>query len=285
MKKILLLLGASVLTLTSCMNDHDAIEVQPNAFTAQQLPATNTTISQVRTQYKSAIDNNNYEQVKDDQVFEGIVVANDLSGNIYQYVYLQGLNDDGTLQQQGGIGLGIKGMGCLYTILPVGQRVRVNLKDLYVGGYGASPRIGLPYINTNGAMRLGPMTLPYLASNVELVGKPEPEKVVARVLTGEEIKNTTNLSSLTPMLVKLEKAVISDAGWPFAHWEVGGDTYSEYHDITVGSTKVSQLLYTSTSASFAGDTIQPGVKTIYGLLNRYNNTPQLSLRSLDDITD
>lgn len=275
-----------MLTLASCMNDFDKEVVPASQFTAKDLPAPNTTISEVRSSYASAISGNTYEPIVDDMVFDGIVVANDVSGNIYQFIYLQGLNDDGTINNsEGGIAVGVKGMGCLYTIFPVGQKVRVNLKNLYVGGYGASPRIGMPYVNTNGAMRLGPMPLPYLSTNIELLGEPNPDMVVARQVSGSELNNPDNLTKLTPMLVVMKNAVISDEGWPYAHWEVGGDTYSEYHDITIDGTKVRQLLYTSTSATFAGDTITAGRKTIYGLLGRYSSSPQLSLRSLDDIVE
>lgn len=286
MKKILLIICAGMLTLASCMDNFDAESVSTTQFTAKELPAPTTTISQVRKAYSKDITNNTYQQIQNDEVFDGIVVANDVSGNIYQTIYLQGLNEDGTLNtKEGGIAINIKGIACLYTIFPVGQKVRVNLKNLYVGGYGASPRVGLPYVNTNGAIKLGPMTLPYLSTNIEVIGEPKPELVIAREVTGAELNNADNLSALTPMLVVLNNAEISDAGWPYAHWEVGGDIYSEYHDITINGTKVRQLLYTSTSATFAGDTIKAGKKTIYGLLSRYSSSPQLSLRSLDDIVE
>lgn len=286
MKKILLMICAGMLTLASCMNDNDAVVVPSTNFTAKNLPAPTTTIADVRKAYSSDIANNTYQQINTDEVFDGIVVANDVSGNIYQFIYLQGLKADGSINtDEGGIAVGIKGMGCLYTLFPVGQQVRVNLKNLYVGGYGASPRVGVPYINTNGALKLGPMPLPYLSTNIELVGEPHPEKVTARKVTGADLNNPDNLTKLTPMLVVMENAEISDAGWPYAHWEVGGDVYSEYHDITIDGTKVRQLLYTSTSATFAGDTIKAGKKTIYGLLGRYSTSPQLSLRSLDDIVE
>ena len=175
-------------------------------------------------------------------------------------------------------------MGALYSLYPVGQKVRIALKGLYVGGYGQSPRIGMPYINTNGAMRMGPMPLSMMREHVRLVGTPQPELVKAREVSASEM-NTNNITDLTPMLVVLNNAEISDAGWPYAHWEVGGDVYSEYHDISINGTKVSQLLYTSTSAQFAGDTIQSGKKTIYGLLNRYSSSYQLSLRDLNDVIE
>ena len=274
-----------LLVLASCMNKWDTPEVSSDLYSNPNIGEPNTTIEQIRKDYSTAISNSNYELVTTDKIIEGIVVANDISGNIYQYVYIQGIGDDGSvIPGEGGIGVGIKGLGCLYTLYPVGQKIRINLNGLYVGGYGASPRIGMPYINTNGSMRMGPMTLSMMQEHIQKVGTPDPSKAVATQVYASQL-TATNIDNITPMLVRLENASISDAGWPYAHWEVGGDTYSEYHDITINGTKVKQLLYTSTSATFAGDTIQSGLKTIYGLLSRYSSSYQLSLRSLDDVIE
>jgi hypothetical protein len=284
MKKYLILICAGLL-LASCMNNWDTEAVDNDLYSAPNVGEPTTTIKQLRAQYAAAISNSSYTQVTTDEVIEGVVTANDLSGNIYQFIYIQPIAADGTLDtSEGGIGVGIKGIACLYTLYPVGQRIRINLNGLYVGGYGQSPRIGMPYINTNGAMRLGPMTLDMMKHHIQKVGKPRPELVTPRELTAAEL-TSDNITRLTPMLVVLKNAEIKDAGWPYAHWEVGGDTYSEYHDIIMGNTTLKQLLYTSTSATFAGDTIQPGPKTIYGLLGRYSGSYQLSLRSLDDIIE
>lgn len=285
MKKHLIKIFAGLLVLASCMNDYDDITVSNDGFTATNVGEPTTTISRLRSTYSSVISNSSYEKITEDAVIEGVVVANDVSGNIYQFIYIQGLNNDGTIDtSEGGIGVGIKGLGCLYTLFPVGQKIRINLKGLWVGGYGAAPRIGMPYINTNGSMRLGPMPFAMMQTNIQKVGTPVPDMVQARPVVASEL-TANNITRLTPMLVVLNNAQISDAGWPYAHWEVGGDTYSEYHDITIGNTTVKQLLYTSTSAHFAGDTIRAGRKTIYGLLGRYSNSYQLSLRSLDDIVE
>jgi len=285
MKKYLIMIFAGVLTMTACMNDFDENEVSNDEFTATGIGEPNTTISEIRAQFSSVISNSSYQQINSDEIFEGVVVANDVSGNIYQFIYVQGLNEDGTLNtDEGGIGVGIKGIGCLYTLFPVGQKIRVNLNGLYVGGYGQAPRVGMPYVNTNGAMRLGPMPLPYMKTNIQKIGSPRPELVEAHEVTAAEL-SSANITKLTPMLVVMKNAEIDDAGWPYAHWEAGGDTYSEYHDIIINGSEVRQLLYTSTSATFAGDTIRAGKKTIYGLLNRYSSSYQLSLRSLDDIIE
>jgi len=284
MKKFLVMICAGLL-MAACMNDWDTEAVDNDLYSTQDFGEPTITIKQLRSNYASAISNSSYTQVTTDEVVEGVVTANDISGNIYQFIYIQPIAADGTLDtSEGGIGVGIKGIGCLYTLYPVGQRIRINLNGLYVGGYGQAPRIGMPYINTNGAMRLGPMTLDMMKNHVQKVGKPRPELVQAREVTAADL-TSANITKLTPMLVVMKNAEIKDAGWPYAHWEVGGDTYSEYHDISIGGTTVKQLLYTSTSATFAGDTIQAGKKTIYGLLNRYSSSYQLSLRSLEDIIE
>lgn len=271
--------------MAACMNDWDTEAVDSDLYSAPNIGEPTVTITQLRSRFASEISNSSYRQITTDEVVEGVVTANDVSGNIYQYIYIQPVTADGTLDTaEGGIAVGIKGIGCLYTLYPVGQRIRVNLNGLYVGGYGQSPRIGMPYINTNGSMRLGPMTLDMMKKHVAKVGKPRPDMVQAREVTAADL-TANNITKLTPMLVVLKNAEISDAGWPYAHWEVGGDIYSEYHSININGTTVKDLLYTSTSATFAGDTIQPGKKTIYGLLGRYSSSYQLSVRSIDDIIE
>jgi len=286
MKKYLIMICAGLLAFTSCMNDFDGEDVKTDIYTANNIDKANTTISEIRKAYSSAISGSTYEEIKTDIIIEGVVVANDISGNIYQFVYLQSFDENDNLNtEEGGIAVGIKGIGALYTVFPVGQKVRINLKGLYVGGYGKSPRIGMPYINTNGAMRLGPMPVEMMKTRIQKIGTISEESInnQARVVTADDIQK--KLSTLAPMLVKLENAKISDAGWPYAHWEIGGDVYSEYHDISINGKTVKELLYTSTSATFAGDTIKDGTKTIYGLLNLYSSSAQLSLRSLDDVIE
>lgn len=285
MKKTILSILAGAFICASCMNSWDTEVVDNDLYSAENVGEPTTTLSKLRSSYSSVIDNSSYSQVSTNEVVEGIVVANDISGNIYQSIYIQELNGDGTINtEEGGFGVSIKGLGCLYAIYPIGQKIRINLNGLYVGSYGESPRIGMPYINTNGAMKLGPMTLSMMKSHIQKVGKPNAELVKAREITADDL-TPSNIKKLTPMLVVMKNAKISDEGWPYAHWEVGGDVYSEYHDITIGDKKVKQLLYTSTSSTFAGDTIKAGLKTIYGLLNRYTSSYQLSLRSLDDIIE
>ena len=288
MKKLLLSVCVA-LSLTACINSFDDEVVDVNVFTADKIAEANTTIEQIRTDYASAITNGSYKKVTDDTIIEGIVTGNDLSGNIYQFIVIQDITEDGTCDNtKGGIEVAIKGIGSLASVFPVGQRVRINLNGLYVGSYGKCPRIGQPYVNTNDAMRQGPMTIDKVKSNIMLVGKPDPSKVVPLELTKDDVYSG-NIDNITPMFVRVSDATIPDAmltdnleRCKFAHTEDPANTYSMDHDIRMpdgGKVKMT----TSTSATFANEFMPQGTCNIQGIMLRYNNNWQMTLRSLDDI--
>lgn len=288
MKKLLLSVCVA-LSLTACINDFDDEVVDVNVFTAEKIAEANTTIEQIRTDYASAITNGSYKKVTEDKIIEGIVTGNDLSGNIYQFIVIQDVTADGTCDNtKGGIEVAIKGIGSLATVFPVGQRVRINLNGLYVGSYGKCPRIGQPFVNTNDAMRQGPMTVDKVKSNIMLVGKPDPSKVIPLELTKADV-DSKNIDNITPMFVQISNATIPDAmltdnleRCKFAHTEDPANTYSMDHDIKMsdgGKVKMT----TSTSATFANEYMPQGTCNIKGIMLRYTTSWQMTLRSLDDI--
>lgn len=287
MKKLLLSFCVA-LSLTACINDFDEVYVETNVFTAENIAEANTTIEQIRADYKTTISNSTYKLVNEDKIIEGIVTGNDISGNIYQFIVIQGVYADGTCDNtKGGIEVAIKGIGSLASVFPVGQRVRINLNGLYVGAYGKCPRIGQPYVNTKGAMHQGPMTIDKVKSNIMLVGKPEPSKVVPLELTKGDI-NSNNIDNITPMYVRISDATIPDAmetdyleRCKFAHTD-DPDIYSIEHDIRM-SDGGKVKLNTSTSATFANEFMPQGTCHIKGIMLRYTTSWQFTLRSLDDI--
>ena len=70
---------------------------------------------------------------QDDQVIEGVVVCDDRSGNYYQQIALQ----DAT----GGILLRL-GSANLYNTYPVGRKLFVKVKGLYLGQYSGTLQLG-----------------------------------------------------------------------------------------------------------------------------------------------
>ena len=188
MKQLLPILSSGLLLcglFSACVGDVD----DPNVWTltpesvqatAPQgtLPATNTTIYDLKERYASYFTNNNtWTQIKSDVVFEGVVCANDEGGNLYQTIMLRDIDTErGT---DASIILAVKN-SCLFPYFQMGQRVRVNLRGLYLGNYSYMPRIGQPYWtsvittgNSTGNYRLGPILFELLRTNVELVGLPD----------------------------------------------------------------------------------------------------------------
>lgn len=185
MKKYIPILIFGLLATTACMDNTsdpvvDDLTSENVGVTASSgtLPAVTTTIYELKERYSSYFTNNNtWTEVKKDVVFEGVVCANDISGNLYQTIMLRDCSDT---KYDASIILAIKS-SCLFPYFQLGQRVRVNLNGLYIGNYSKMPRIGQPYwtsvITTGSATgnyRLGPILFELLRSNVELIGDPDP---------------------------------------------------------------------------------------------------------------
>ena len=203
---------AVMISLAACTDNQDATH-QPQ-ITATALPATNTNLLSVKQKYSNVLGKNNtFEQVKQDLVFEGVVVANDISGNLYQTLVVRHIGSQpGALDDQC-ITLGIKSSQ-LYPYFPLGQRIRVNLKNLYIGNYSKTPKVGRPYYTSSGNLRLGPMFLEDVATNIALVGAPNPQapELTPRDLTTEEggawLSNRANQSYLVnPLLVSVRGTI------------------------------------------------------------------------------
>lgn len=173
--------------LTSCLDEHDAPLLEDfSIFSPTSVGSVNTTIADVKSKYCStnsgatfSRNSSNWEfLIQDDLVFEGVVVSNDGQwGALYQQVILRSF-DGSSLQINGQnaghcIQLGVKNT-CLYPYFQLGQRLKVNLKGLYVGAYSKTPKIGFPYFTSVGNHNLGPMPFEMCATNIELVGKPDP---------------------------------------------------------------------------------------------------------------
>ena len=104
MKKysLMLLSLCGLLTFTSCMDDHDDPNVENFLVTSPtSVGEVNTTIGAIKARYcasNEGVDymrtsSNYYTKVKEDLIIEGVVVANDLSGNLYQTLIIRQLQD------------------------------------------------------------------------------------------------------------------------------------------------------------------------------------------------
>ena len=176
---------AAVATLfgtTSCMDDHDAPTDDYIVTSPTDIGEVNTTILDVKEKYckdntgadYSRNSSNWHTKVNEDLIFEGVVCANDISGNLYQTLLIRNIDpskefDDPARDQS--IILAVRSTA-LYPYFRLGQRIKVNLKGLYVGVYSKTPRIGTPYKTSSNNINLGPMDFNTLKTNVQLVPAP-----------------------------------------------------------------------------------------------------------------
>lgn len=172
----LLAIGATALTLTSCLDSTDDPDVSDFIVTSPtSIGETNSTIYQLKKDFSSVMSNNNTDvKVDKDIIVEGVVVANDDGGNLYQTLIIRDIQTGKTGDEADQcIQIGIRNTW-ISPYFKRGQRIKINLKGLWIGNYSKVPKIGQPYYTSAGNRRLGPMLFNLCATNIELVGKPDP---------------------------------------------------------------------------------------------------------------
>ena len=268
-----ILFALTALLAVSCHDNGNWDAVDPavgmSSYGNQNLVASNPkTIEEVKTLFENEIKYDGLKQVTEYMQIQGIVVGNDEGGNIYQTLYIQ----DAT----GAIKISIEQSG-LYGPFSVGQGVLIELKGLYVGGYGKLPQIGTIYENPkNGNIQTGRMSRYLWQQHYKLIDIPGlvPTPTVVTNM------NQLDMDKDCGKLITLKGVEISVA-----------DGKEVYAPSGTGSTTVSRsikgmsnvILYTSTFADFANSIMPTGKLDITGIASRYNSTWQIQIRTEDDV--
>ena len=265
MKKILSLCCFLAL-LVGCMDHHD--EPTEYVYGNPSIGEPNITISELKDRYQSIIGNNKSEQITENLIIQGVVTGDDESGNIYKQIYIADETD--------GIVVGINMTG-IYAYCPVGQKIVLNCKDLYIGGYGKMAQIGTLYEG-----KVGRMSEAQWKSNVRFVGSPNLSQPELKPLEIDENYLKTTDQSVTPQLIKLNNVVFTEADGEtlYAPEEMGDGDINR--NLKVGNTNV--IFRVSTYSNFANDVIPEGNVQVTGLLTRYNDSWQIKVRTGRDIT-
>ena len=265
--KYLSILALSLIA-TSCMNEFDEPLFSEPPFGNNEIGEANKTIADLKAEYASTISGNSVKQITEDIIIEGVVVANDESGNVYKQFII---NDE-----TGAMVIGVNDVG-LYAMVPKGQRVRIACKDLYIGGYGKMAQIGGLY---NG--KVGRMNKNIYPQHVRLIGIPDPtQPEMQPELIDESFFTNENKNNLAKF-VRLEGVEITEADGTalWAPEELQYNNVVERH-IKVGKTNI--VLRMSTYADFANEAIPDGVLNINGVMTRYNDYWQFVISHTTDI--
>lgn len=315
------LAALALLGTASCMDSHDEPDTAQTLVTSPiSVGEVNATILDVKQKYCASSEtaefkrnsSNFYSKVNEDVIITGVVVANDVSGNLYQTLLLRNIEADGTDQC---IVLGVKNT-CLYPYFALGQRIKVNLKGLYAGCYSKVPRIGQPTKSSYGNLNLGPMLFELLPTHVELVGEPNPNApelapidltdaagdAWLRASANKTYLNTPLLATVRGNIKEVEPAnrnvldigtMDEYAGKPeslsaagkkmFAPYELHDQGYGVDRTIKLQSNTSSVTVRTSTRNEISFMELPEDVRSYTGLVSYYDSW-QVQLRDAADIS-
>lgn len=283
--KYLLMLVLACSLFTGCMDDDwdtPNTEALNKAYGNQEIAETNViTIGSLKEKYESVINasTNSYEQITENVQIKGRVVGNDIGGNIYNEVSI----DDGT----GAILICIS-QGGLFSYLPVGQEIVVDLKGLYIGGYGKQAEIGMPYTNAKGNSYVSRMSRVLWNKHFKLTGVADASKVVAEEFdvskrTKEEYFTANNGKLMTIKNVEFTNA---DGKTTFAPSDEKDAANSVNRGLSQNGKPIatsSIVVRTSSYADFAAKQLPTGKLNITGVFTRYRTTWQILIRDERDI--
>lgn len=263
----LLLVSMLAAVFSGCMDNHD----DPTGYTYGNpaIGEANTTIANLKTRYKDVVSQNGLEEVQEDVVISGVIVGDDESGNIYKNIYV----NDGS----GTMVVGINASG-LYASCPVGQKIAIDCKGLYVGGYGGMSQLGTLYQG-----KIGRMPETTWKEHVKMIGVPEtayPELVPVKI--DENWLKAANKDD-APFFVEIQEATIVEADGTLAFApEAEGDAGNGVNrNLKLGNTTLPFRI--STYSNFSTEAMPTGKLSLTGVLTRYGSGWQFTVRTGRDI--
>lgn len=230
------------------------------------------TIAQLKAQYPNYAANYTTTEITEEAQLRVRVTGNDVQGNLYNAIAVQeDLSGDAFI-------IAISGSD-LFAFMPVGQELLIDLKGLYIGGYGSQAQIGTPYKkDANSDAYVSRMPNATWTSHVRLIGKADPTKVVPIEFTTDMDINANCGKLMTIKNVSIQGA---DGTTTWASKADAGTQTS----VTKYFTGLSQnyMVYTSTYADFANTPIPTGQMNLTGIWKQYNGKWELIIRDIHDI--
>ncbi|CAN5123034.1 hypothetical protein BH11BAC6_BH11BAC6_11920 [soil metagenome] len=251
-----LVIAACFITV-SCNKKFD----EPPVYVAPEITP-DLTISDLKAMHTAG----KFEQITVDKTIGGVVIADDRSGEFYKSIVIQ--------DETGGISVSIDAYD-LYTKFPVGRKVYVKVKDLYLGDYNKLIEIGGGVDNTGSAPRLAGITS-VLIDQYLIKGSLD------NVITPKVVKVSELNDTYQNTLIQLDN-------FEFAT----GDTSKTFADPSLGSSALnftiksctgeSIILRNSSYADFAAYNLPNGNGSIIAVYTIFGSTKQLNIRDTSDV--
>lgn len=205
------------------------------------------------------------EKIEDSVAIEGVVIADDQSGNYFKTLVIQ----DATA----GIEVKINTTD-LYNDYPIGQQIYVQLKGMYIGDYRGLTHIGGTTYENNGFLNVGGIEEVLIREHISK-GKSN-QAIEPEIVTIEDL-NSSHISRL----IQLEHVQFTeaDAGKTFADSKNKIAINLNLEDCT-GSTIT---LRTSGYADFASLATPTGSGAMTAIYSVFGETKQLFIRTEKDL--
>ena len=259
---------------TGCIdNDWDIPGTDGSEYGNQAVTETNlVSIAQLKQKYATVIYNGSYELIKEPMQIKGVVTGNDIGGNIYSQIAIE----DGTASiiiciAQGG----------LFGQMQVGREILIELKGLYIGGYGQQPEIGTPYTNANGRTYVSRMSRAIWQQHYKILGMKSVSPIdFDKTKLGDANYMKENCGRLMTIRgVKFQGA----NGTKVYAADKDKDAANSVNRSLQGISSNQLVVRTSTYADFAKTPLPQGEVDITGIFTRYNNTWQILIREESDV--
>lgn len=250
----LLTLALLVTGLSSCLKEK--YDTPPTGGKDPDI-AVNMTIAGLKAMYTGAP-----VQITGDYVIKAVVTADDKSGNFYKTLVVQ----DST----GGISIRLDGTS-LYTDYPIGRRVFIKCKGLWLGAYANLIQLG-GFINTDGSL--------------DVIPSATFDKCILKGVYGLTVTPTVvSISQLNDtyqnMLIELDNVEFqtADASKTYADAVTKFSQNRTVKNCSGGSI----IVRTSGYSNFASQLTPAGNGKLLAIYTVYNSTAQLVLRDPADL--
>lgn len=249
-----LMVTALIASAVSCNKKFD----EPPAYVPPNITAT-MTIAELKAMHSFG----SYEAIETDDVIEGIVVANDSSGNFYKEIIIQ--------DASGGLNVKME-LFNLYTNFPIGRQVFIKLNGLYLGDYNNNIQLG-GSVDSEGSIN-------------EIASDLVDEFVIKGSFNNSVTPTVVSVSSLNDsyqnMLIQLENFEFQSADLSKTY-AISGSSPQSVNFTLKNCSGQSIVLRNSGYADFANLTVPGGNGTITAIYSVFGSTKQLFIRDTADI--
>lgn len=208
----------------------------------------------------------NTARILGDSTIYGIVVGDDRTGNIYKQLYIQD-------SSQRGIVILIDRTN-LYGDYPVGRKIYINLKGLYLVNYRGLPEIVYSFDTATGASAGIPSSL---LTNYVTAGS-YPHKVEPKVVTIADVFSSP--AQYLNTIITLENMQFDAASSNVPYSLASSNTNRTITDCPFSG---KLTMYNSSYSKFRAGITPRGKGKITGIFTIYYTTPQFVLRDTTDV--